>query len=85
MLDIRFASSRSGVNATYPPARNGRASFVSLEPDKCAERRRSTVNPANLSWCDGVQPGSLAHTSAGTSMLWMAAGFVTTDEHHQLY
>ena len=85
VLDIRLASSRSGVNASYPPARNGRAPFVSLEPDTCTKRRRSTVNPANLSWCDGTQPGSLAHTSAGTSMLWMAAGFVTTDMHHQLY
>jgi hypothetical protein len=76
LLDIRFAhggrGSRAARNVSYSLARNGREPFVWLEPNTC-DFEGSVEEWGG--WCSPTN-GDLASTSAGTSALYMAAGWL---------
>jgi hypothetical protein len=82
LLDIRMVASRDGIRLNYTTARNGRAPFVPLGINDCGES--STTPSVEGGWCSPFS-GVEARTSADTSAMYMASGYVASVDGHSLF
>ena len=80
ILDIRMVASRDGTRLNYSTARNGRAPFVPLGINDC----ESTTPSVEGGWCSPFS-GVEARTSADTSAMYMASGYVPSVDGHSLF
>ena len=85
--DARLLVSRDGKRADYPPAANGRMSFVPLGVNKCDFAgplgMAGIVPDANarnlVGWCN-QHDGSEGRTSFDTSKIWVSSGYALSSD-----
>ena len=83
LVDVRFATARRILDdARYPPTRNGRAPFVPLGVNLCAELVLASGAP-RFDWCYN---GAFATngSSVNTGTVYMATGYVKSADGAQL-
>ena len=80
LLDTRLLVSRDAATLDYTTARNARAPFVPLGVNTCGKSTPSVPG----GWCD---PASAAEsrTSADTSAMWMASGFLPSNDGLEIF
>lgn len=80
LLDIRLVVSRDGEQLNYSMGRNSRAPFVPLGINDCGATTPSVIG----GWCSPFS-GVEARTTADTSAMYMASGYVPSLDGHSVF
>ena len=82
LLDIRLVVSLDGAQLGYTDASNARAPFVGLGTSTCGGSAHAPAVPGG--WC-APDSKSLSTTSFDTSAVYMASGYVPSDDGSELF